>query len=401
MRRTALVAIALLALVLFLTLTPEPAGDRASLDGCLWCGDFALADAILNLLLFVPLGFLLALGRRIQPLAIWLGLTTLSIGLELTQLFLPGRFPTVSDVAMNSLGAAIGIGLAVLWRRGMPLADWSAGAATLGSGILATLLTAGATIFLQPSLPDSNWFGQWTPDLGHYEQYHGELLAAAIEGMPLPSTRLDEAPSVRSSLSEGSPIELLFVAGPQPPAPAPIFAIYDGMEREIVMFGASGADLMIRLRRRAADWRLRSPDSRYAGASPPAGDTVAARLAVRGRSTCLEIGAPECRALATPGRGWSLLLGAAPGSGLEHLLDGAWLCLAFLPLGARLTDRRRRVLAASLAGAGLLGALLLAGEMAAADWLALLLGVPLGLAAGAGLAKALAPTVRTIRPPPG
>lgn len=73
------------------------------------------ADILLNVALFVPLGFLLE--RR---LGLWrtalLGLV-LSLMIETTQLFLPGRWSTLSDLGANCLGAWIGAAGSALARR--------------------------------------------------------------------------------------------------------------------------------------------------------------------------------------------------------------------------------------------------------------------------------------------
>ena len=69
-------------------------------------------DMIANVLLFVPLGFLFrasAAGERDRrPIAaLVLGLVT-SAAIEAAQLYLPGRFPSLVDVATNALGAWVG-----------------------------------------------------------------------------------------------------------------------------------------------------------------------------------------------------------------------------------------------------------------------------------------------------
>jgi len=71
-----------------------------------------------NILMFMPLGFLVCL---LLPAKVWwLALVIcpmLSVGIELTQAAaLSARFATVSDVIANSIGALIGIFLAVVLR---------------------------------------------------------------------------------------------------------------------------------------------------------------------------------------------------------------------------------------------------------------------------------------------
>lgn len=72
-------------------------------------------DVLLNLALFVPLGFLLERRFGVWRTAI-LGLG-LSLGIEITQLFLPGRWTTLSDLAANGLGAWVGASGSALVRR--------------------------------------------------------------------------------------------------------------------------------------------------------------------------------------------------------------------------------------------------------------------------------------------
>ena len=396
-RRSAIAASALLALVLFATLTPEPPSKSSEAAGCFWCGHFALADAILNLLLLLPIGFLLGLRRNGSPLRMWASLTTLAIAIEAAQIFLPGRFATVSDVLMNSAGAAIGIGLAHQWRRGSLFRGHDTGGLAIVAGVVSACVTLGSTLLLSPSLPESGWFGQWTPDLGHYEQYGGEVMDVRIGGITVPGGELDDSRQIRTRLRNGESVEVRFVAGPDPAGLAPVFSIYDGMEREILVLGFRGQDLVFRLRRRASDWRLKSPEARFVGIAPSSGDTARVRVAVRDGSTCLEFPGAECQSLATPGRGWSLLLGAAQTNRIERYADAAWLGLLFVPIGYWLRRRRTAAIGLAIGGLGLLGSFLLAGEMAGLDWVATGLGSLLGLVGGVWAARVLSSDLRVTR----
>lgn len=64
-----------------------------------------------NVLMFVPLGLLLTVLLRRHWKGAALALV-LSIGVELAQVLLPARTPSVRDVLANALGAAIGASLA-------------------------------------------------------------------------------------------------------------------------------------------------------------------------------------------------------------------------------------------------------------------------------------------------
>jgi VanZ family protein len=80
------------------------------------------ADLLLNVVLFLPLGFL---GRRIPGLAggraaRWLVLGGgCSLVIEAMQLFLAGRYPTATDVVANAAGAALGAWLSDRAVRGL------------------------------------------------------------------------------------------------------------------------------------------------------------------------------------------------------------------------------------------------------------------------------------------
>src|SRR5690348_5075019 len=96
---------AALALVAAVTLVPtrNGAGDELSV-WCLTCGDFALADAVANVALFVPLGWALARTslRLHRRLAVVLSTT---IGVELLQhAVVRGRVASVADVITNTVG---------------------------------------------------------------------------------------------------------------------------------------------------------------------------------------------------------------------------------------------------------------------------------------------------------
>jgi glycopeptide antibiotics resistance protein len=82
-----------------------------------WFG-YSKLEFSANVLMFVPLGFLVSM---LLPVRVWwLALIIcpgLSIAIELTQAFaLSARFATVSDVVSNSIGALIGALIAVMIR---------------------------------------------------------------------------------------------------------------------------------------------------------------------------------------------------------------------------------------------------------------------------------------------
>lgn len=88
-----------------------------------WCARNGLGfvtydriERVANVLLFVPFGLLLAgllpRGRRAWAILIAIGV---SVVIEVGQLlFLPSRYPSVTDIVTNSLGATIGVVIVLL-----------------------------------------------------------------------------------------------------------------------------------------------------------------------------------------------------------------------------------------------------------------------------------------------
>lgn len=84
--------------------------------------DYGFVESASNVLLFVPLGALVVwlVGRLYGWAGPAAGLTLSSL-IEIAQfLFLPERYPALSDVAANTLGAALGAFLALLTMCGGP-----------------------------------------------------------------------------------------------------------------------------------------------------------------------------------------------------------------------------------------------------------------------------------------
>jgi glycopeptide antibiotics resistance protein len=123
-----------LAAVLVVTMWPSPGSTAAPgwalavLDVFAAVGlpmTYAFLEAASNVVMFVPfgvLGVLVAVGRPAAGGAVWgvpswrvVGLVALaglalSLGIELAQLVIPGRYSTVQDVVMNATGALLGAG---------------------------------------------------------------------------------------------------------------------------------------------------------------------------------------------------------------------------------------------------------------------------------------------------
>ncbi len=84
-------------------------------SGVVFAGGVSATDVLANILLYMPLGFLAALGRRVRiiPVVVLVALL-LSFCLETLQGFLPGRVTSGLDVAMNVFGTGLGAVAAAL-----------------------------------------------------------------------------------------------------------------------------------------------------------------------------------------------------------------------------------------------------------------------------------------------
>src|SRR6478672_4733448 len=101
------ITLASLLAICLATLWPQPPAPVDS-HFCVICGSFGTVDALLNVLLFVPLGIGLSLLEWSERRAV-LAMCALSIAIEAAQFFvIPGRDSTLGDVLTNTFGGAMG-----------------------------------------------------------------------------------------------------------------------------------------------------------------------------------------------------------------------------------------------------------------------------------------------------
>lgn len=160
---------AVILLILILTLTPSRDNGLHPLAFNFPFDLHGIADDLLNLALFVPLGLAINWRSRRVPAAILVAFL-LSTAIELLQTIVPGRDPSLSDVVFNTLGAAIGALAATKPRAWLlPRSRISlvlAIAATLGAAVLmaATTLVRSTVGHGWPILPGSERVSHdWIP----------------------------------------------------------------------------------------------------------------------------------------------------------------------------------------------------------------------------------------------
>ena len=153
-----------LMVILWLTLrsAPDQAMRVAELPWyCVLCGEAGIADFLLNLALFAPLG-VAARALQLPRWRVFAVAVVLTIAIETTQWFLlVGRDGSLGDVLANSGGAVLGW---LLYPQLVQLGRPPRAFARAGIGAVLGLSTATwfATGFgLQPSLSEATpWVGQ-------------------------------------------------------------------------------------------------------------------------------------------------------------------------------------------------------------------------------------------------
>jgi VanZ family protein len=129
---------------------------------------YILRDIILNVIGYVPLGLaaFLALRRRhargfAAGGAVALGYL-LSVSMELLQVYLPGRVPSLLDVLTNTLGTAAGVAFALYFEAGIRrLAEVRAGHFRAGAMLLALLWAVSELYPLFPDISRSHLSQEW------------------------------------------------------------------------------------------------------------------------------------------------------------------------------------------------------------------------------------------------
>ena len=298
----AVIAIALV------TLTPA-GGPRGGMNPlCFTCGEWPLADRLRNVILFLPFGFLAFQGRpSILRVALWGA--ALSLAIEIAQLYIPGRNPALADLLANGAGAALGAWVALGLRTGALFRGTSFYAATAA---VAAVLAASSWL-LVPSPPSGGLWAQWSPRMAPSGGYPGRILAATLGDIPLTPGPIPADLGAASSLLEGEPLVIRFVAS-EPPRWAPVLIrlVSRRGPEALILLRVQHPDLLVQLPYRANAIGLEAPVRRvpgvFTGVIP--GETASLALSLGPDGGMRVMGpAGESRAPGPdPSAGWHLLL---------------------------------------------------------------------------------------------
>lgn len=409
----AAVLVAATIVIAAVTLRPGPWGPTQS-RFCLICGQYGTVDALLNVLLFMPLGVGLGL-MSVKPARAIVVMIAYSIAIEALQLrIIPGRDASAGDVITNSLGGALGYLLGMSWPAVLAPAARSAArlaGAWLGIWVLAQVLVAYSFV---PSPTAPPYYGQIDRPRGFSRPaFPGNVLAATVGGLPLARGALPEAPRLASLLSgdsgatfrvlarSGGPVagraEIAVISGPG-------MARIAGVEQDgaAVVFGVrTGAD---RLRLRT--YRYRLPEVFRPGSSGDDSVVVEGRFTRRVVNLSATVGGERRARQFVPrlSQGWILftpLRVYVDDDALEVTASLLFTALVIAPAGWWIAfavagrARARRVAAVWLLLVVACGYGLIPGTygLQAAQWWewgAALTGAALGIVTGAGMRRRFA-----------
>ncbi|MDG2050788.1 MAG: VanZ family protein [Myxococcota bacterium] len=321
--------------VLVMTLWPMPhlASDRNFPLSIQW--QFNPPDILRNLILFAAPAALTRRWGTGRVLAV-AGLTSVSI--ELLQIFIPGRVPSLLDVLANVAGAWLGH-RGVVWLADGPGHPWQKTRALyIGWALFTAVLLVSIPVAFRPHLPSLPWFAHSPPQLGHLETYQGANLEARLNGLLVPHGRLHQ-PGLETQLLESHQLEIRGQAGPAPTNVSGLFLITDYTGQEVLLLGLQGTDLFYRIRSLGDEWGLEPTRFWWRGAFSPdpseEGDFVV-HVQDSGTGVCVQVNRRSlCRDRPRLEEAWQHWIPArALGTQAHRNLDYLWPFALFFPLGA-------------------------------------------------------------------
>jgi hypothetical protein len=239
-----------------------PGGSAAvSETFCILCGSVGGVDAVLNVLLFAPLGAGLALsgvpGARATLLVAFTSLLIESLQFSVV----PGRDASLGDLLMNTMGGLIGFSLTA--RRQSLLFPAPGTATRLAAMWIGIWLSVqGLAVYsLLPRIPEGPYFGQHARDFGPgVAVFEGEVLSATIDTVSIPDWGIRNPRYVRHLLERpsGARVRAVIMAKSLSRDVAPIVRVAFGPnDGQLLVLGQRGADFVFGVRTGAEVLRLR------------------------------------------------------------------------------------------------------------------------------------------------
>lgn len=230
------------ALVLMATLAPQ--GTAGTRTVCVMCGGAWLGDAILNVVMFVPLGFLWAPRtslRRTVFVAIAFSLTIEALQLTIGR----GRYSSPLDVASNAAGAWLGYltwSACQAWRRGDRVHCTWVGRAVAAAWSVQCAMTAWG---LRPYVPSVPLIGQWAHVFPGYAPLGAEIRQVTAHGFAVPDGNVDSSAAIlREARLKGLALEAVVSAVPRSEPISQVAALIDGPTHRMLSISVSGCNIL-------------------------------------------------------------------------------------------------------------------------------------------------------------
>jgi VanZ family protein len=319
---------------------------------------FDWSDLLVNLCLYLPLGFALA-QQNSSPLGIAATALGLSGAIELLQgTVIVGRRGSPVDVAANFLGAMAGVACYAAFLNPERRRTRSMIAGATGLALLPVIGWLASGPLLAPRAPETRrWWGQWAHHFVGTERFRGTIEAVTLLGHAVPDDRLDSTAALLA-LARNSPLSLrvTLVSGGPSDGVTHLAGVADGEGHGIIGLEQEAEDLWLGWRSRGAALGFRGPSVRFPGMlRGPAGERLtitatvsawAARVGVSrkvGRSESRKVGKSEGDEVVavrwlTPLTGWRNLIPARDLSPLaQRAFDVVWTLglVAYLLIAGR------------------------------------------------------------------
>jgi hypothetical protein len=387
-----LLACAGLVVILTATLIPQPSQRQAAEATPLWClvcGEYGGVDVVNNILLFIPLALGLSLMGIPTRTVVFTGVT-LSLGIELLQLTVPGRDSSLSDLLTNSFGGWLGAFVGAHWsslRRPTKTLAWRL--AAVGS-VLWLILQIGTGLLLRPWVPVGRLQSEWSPHPLGRKPFNGKVGFASVSGMVAPDGPIHSGFKLSRRLASGDiGIELEIRPGAREPNWSPVFVLF-GRHGTVLLVDALGTNLVLQTPARAQMLRLRRPRLLIPDALAISGTPVRLLAGERNDTLWGQVTGPASRhaihAL-SPSQGWMLVAPFTYAYGREaKLVTAGWLVVLLSPIAYWWTRAGSGVVSLGglglllFAGLGLIPLLLGYPPVDWSEWLGALLGLGAGCA---------------------
>ena len=340
--RIAAPTLAALAFLAICVATLTPSGGVTTLDfWCIACGEFGGVDVVANIVMFLPLGFALALATNRPRLTFALCVAT-TLMVELLQIsIVPGRDASLNDLLANALGGLLGVVVAANWQTLVRPDPRPGSRLTVSWAALVAVVLIGTSWGLRPSfIPISLWI-QRVPDRQSYEPFTGKLLSFDVDGINLPDPFPGRALRVFDHLARDTWTATAVV---DTRGLRPTRSIVVRVSEEftsLVWIDQIGWNVTCLQKTRSGDFRFRSPRASLTDALRPAdAQHSTAKLRCSRRHGALHVdveqgGRTKAYDMAlTPSLGWALL---SPFS-IEfddryRVASALWLAALVFPLG--------------------------------------------------------------------